>query len=126
MEVKRICIYPKDVQRITGKSERYGRSLLAQIRNHYQKQEHQFVSIDDITPAFVHPPQHPAASVISFLSIPQAPLVQSVNTQALPHPFQWLPSFPRRVSPNREKLLILIRHVTFRHKKSLPAGRLYY
>lgn len=47
MEVKRICIYPKDVQRITGKSERYGRSLLAQIRNHYQKQEHQFVSIDE-------------------------------------------------------------------------------
>ena len=47
MEVKRICIYPKDVQRITGKSERYGRSLLAQIRNHYHKQEHQFVSIDE-------------------------------------------------------------------------------
>jgi len=47
MEVKRICIYPKDVQRITGKSERYGRSLLAQIKNHYQKQEHQFVSIDE-------------------------------------------------------------------------------
>ena len=47
MEVKRICIYPKDVQRITGKSERYGRSLLAQIRIHYNKQEHQFVSIDE-------------------------------------------------------------------------------
>ena len=47
MEVKRICIYPKDVQRITGKSERYGRSLLAQIKNDYQKQEYQFVSIDE-------------------------------------------------------------------------------
>ena len=33
MVVKRICIYPKDVQRITGKSERYGRLLLAKIRN---------------------------------------------------------------------------------------------
>lgn len=47
MEAKRICIYPKDVQRITGKSERYGRTLLAQIKQHYQKQEHQFVSIEE-------------------------------------------------------------------------------
>lgn len=37
MEAKRICIYPKDVQRITGKSERYGRTLLTQIKQHYQK-----------------------------------------------------------------------------------------
>jgi hypothetical protein len=47
MEVKRICIYPKDVQLITGRSERYGRLLLAQIKNHYRKQEHQFVTIDE-------------------------------------------------------------------------------
>lgn len=49
MEVKRISIYPKNVQRITGtgKNERYGRSLLALIRIQYQKQEHQFVSIDE-------------------------------------------------------------------------------
>jgi len=47
MEVKRICIYPKDVQRITGKSERYGRLLLTKIKSHYSKREHQFVSIDD-------------------------------------------------------------------------------
>ncbi|MDD4199636.1 MAG: hypothetical protein PHZ12_09585 [Paludibacter sp.] len=47
MEAKRICIYPKDVQRITGKSERYGRNLLSQIKEHYQKQEHQFVSVEE-------------------------------------------------------------------------------
>ncbi len=47
MEVKRICIYPKDVQRITGKSERYGRLLLSKIRQYYQKQDHQFVSVDE-------------------------------------------------------------------------------
>jgi predicted site-specific integrase-resolvase len=47
MEVKRICIYPKDVQLITGKSERYGRMLLARIKTHYQKQDHQFVSVDE-------------------------------------------------------------------------------
>lgn len=47
MEVKRICIYPKDIQRITGKSERYGRLLLAKIREHNEKEEHQFVTIDE-------------------------------------------------------------------------------
>ena len=37
MEVKRICIYPKDIQRITGKSERYGRLLLAKIKERNEK-----------------------------------------------------------------------------------------
>jgi hypothetical protein len=43
----RVCIYPKDVQRITGKSERYGRTLLQKIKEHFQKQEHQFVTIEE-------------------------------------------------------------------------------
>jgi len=47
MEVKRICIYPKDIERITGKSERSGRRLLAQVRQHYQKNEKQLVSVEE-------------------------------------------------------------------------------
>lgn len=47
MEVKRICIYPKDIQRITGKSERYGRLLLAKMKSHYEKEEHQFVTVEE-------------------------------------------------------------------------------
>jgi hypothetical protein len=47
MESKRICIYPKDVQRITGRSERYGRALLAKIKLEYNKSEHQFVTVED-------------------------------------------------------------------------------
>ena len=43
----RVCIYPKDVQRITGKSERYGRTLLQKIKEHFQKQEHQFVTKEE-------------------------------------------------------------------------------
>jgi hypothetical protein len=31
----------------------------------------------------MHTPQHRTASVVSFLSIPQAPFLQSVTTQAL-------------------------------------------
>ncbi len=43
----RICIYPKDVQRITGKSERYGRMLLQKIRTHFNKEEHQFITVEE-------------------------------------------------------------------------------
>lgn len=43
----RICIYPKDIMRITGKSERYGRMLLEKIRQKNAKEEHQFVTIKE-------------------------------------------------------------------------------
>ena len=43
----RICIYPKDIQKITGRSERYARELLYRIRRAYQKADHQFVSIEE-------------------------------------------------------------------------------
>jgi hypothetical protein len=44
---KRSCIYPKDVQRITGKSERSGRRLLQKIKEELGKREHQFVTIEE-------------------------------------------------------------------------------
>lgn len=44
-EPTRICIYPKDIMRITGKSERYGRKLLEKIKEKNAKEEHQFVTI---------------------------------------------------------------------------------
>ncbi len=44
---QRICIYPKDIMLITGKSERYGRKLLEKIRLKHQKEEHQFVTIKE-------------------------------------------------------------------------------
>lgn len=46
-ETTRLCVYPKDVQRITGKSERYGRMLLLKIRESFKKEEHQFISIEE-------------------------------------------------------------------------------
>jgi hypothetical protein len=47
MKLKRSCIYPKDVQRITGKSERSGRRILQKIRMEQGKEEHQFVTIEE-------------------------------------------------------------------------------
>jgi len=44
---KRCVIYPKDVQLITGKSERYGQDLLTKIREHYKKQPHQFITVQE-------------------------------------------------------------------------------
>jgi len=45
MNTKRVCIYPKDIQLITGRSERYGRKLLQTIRESLEKEPHQFVTI---------------------------------------------------------------------------------
>ena len=47
IETVRLCVYPKDVQRITGKSERWGRMLLLKIREVLKKEEHQFVTIEE-------------------------------------------------------------------------------
>jgi len=47
MNLDRIIIYPKDIQRITGKTDRYGRLLLKQIKIHLQKDDHQFISVEE-------------------------------------------------------------------------------
>lgn len=47
LESIRLCIYPKDVQLITGKSERYSRMLLQKVKEKFSKEEHQFVSIEE-------------------------------------------------------------------------------
>ena len=47
MRQKRIIIYPKDVQRITGKSERHGRVLIDRIKQQLRKEEHQVVTVQE-------------------------------------------------------------------------------
>ena len=45
--LKRLCIYSKDVQRITGKSDRYSRRLIGRIRASLKKSEDQFLTIEE-------------------------------------------------------------------------------
>tara|TARA_X000000950_G_C13602587_1_gene531989 strand:- start:125 stop:325 length:201 start_codon:yes stop_codon:yes gene_type:complete len=47
MITKRACIYPKDIQRITGRSERYGRKLINKIKEYLDKEPHQFITVQD-------------------------------------------------------------------------------
>jgi hypothetical protein len=44
---KRLCIYPKDVQCITGKSYRYSARLLQKIRTELKKDKNEFVSVEE-------------------------------------------------------------------------------
>ncbi len=48
MEFTRMVIYTKDIQRITGKSERYGRKILSKIKARNGKQKHQLVSLVEL------------------------------------------------------------------------------
>ena len=43
----RVIVYPKDVMRITGKGERYGRKILKKIKLKYSKEEHQYVTLEE-------------------------------------------------------------------------------
>lgn len=43
----RLCIYSKDIQRITGKSYRQSIRLLQKIRTDFKKKENEFVSIEE-------------------------------------------------------------------------------
>ena len=45
--MQRLCIYPKDVQRITGRSERYSRNLIRRIMQELNKKEHQFLTVSE-------------------------------------------------------------------------------
>jgi hypothetical protein len=46
-EPKRVCIYPKDIQRITGKSYRQSIRLMQKIRTDLNKLENELLSIDE-------------------------------------------------------------------------------
>ncbi|MDI6049483.1 hypothetical protein QLS31_06545 [Flavobacterium sp. XS2P24] len=43
----RVCIYPKDVQRITGKTYRQARLYLNTIKDNLNKESHQLISIKE-------------------------------------------------------------------------------
>ncbi len=49
MKIFRSCIFPKDIQCITGRSERSGRRLLNEIRTHFGKDSHQFVTSEEFS-----------------------------------------------------------------------------
>ena len=46
-ETKRLCIYPKDIQRITGKSYRQSIRMMQTIRKELNKLQNEFVSIEE-------------------------------------------------------------------------------
>lgn len=46
-QVKRICIYPKDIERITGKSYRQSSRMLQAIRKSLNKLENELVTIEE-------------------------------------------------------------------------------
>ncbi len=50
--MERLCIYPKDVQIVTGKSERWGREIIKKIKSKFNKEDYQLVTIDEFCKYF--------------------------------------------------------------------------
>jgi hypothetical protein len=46
-ELQRVCIYPKDIQLITGKSYRQSTRLMQKIKKDLNKLENEFLTIDE-------------------------------------------------------------------------------
>jgi hypothetical protein len=47
MMFDRFILYPKDIQLITGRSERYGQDIIAAIKKKRGKEKHQLVTFND-------------------------------------------------------------------------------
>ncbi|MFV5703395.1 hypothetical protein ACM55F_16115 [Flavobacterium sp. XS2P12] len=47
IQIKRICIYPKDIERITGKSYRQSTRMLQAVRKSLSKLENELVTIEE-------------------------------------------------------------------------------
>ncbi|WP_094157140.1 hypothetical protein [Flavobacterium psychrophilum] len=47
IQIKRICIYPKDIERITGKSYRQSTRMLQAVRKSLNKLENELVTIEE-------------------------------------------------------------------------------
>ena len=45
--IKRVCLYPKDIQRITGKSYRQSTRLMQKIKRDLNKLDNEFLTIDE-------------------------------------------------------------------------------
>ena len=45
--MERICIYPKDIQVVTGRTERYGRKVINKIRKAMAKEQHHLITIEE-------------------------------------------------------------------------------
>ncbi|RQP07794.1 MAG: hypothetical protein EAS48_10950 [Chryseobacterium sp.] len=45
--INRLCIYTKDVQSITGRSLRYSRNLLNEMRKELKKEKKEFLTIEE-------------------------------------------------------------------------------
>jgi hypothetical protein len=52
MRIERLCIYPKDIMIITGRSERYARKILRKLKLQLGKKPHQFISIKEFAEHF--------------------------------------------------------------------------
>lgn len=47
IQIKRICIYPKDIERITGKSYRQSARMLQAVKKSLNKLENELVTIEE-------------------------------------------------------------------------------
>ena len=66
MRCSRICVYPQDVEIITGKGSRYSRQVIHDIKRRHGKLGHQLVTIEELC---------------DYLGLPYDPVFYIINPQ---------------------------------------------
>lgn len=64
MTLKRITIYTKDIEVLTGRTDRYARKVMRAVRLRYNKQKHQLVSLGELC---------------AYLSIPEEEAIEQLG-----------------------------------------------
>ncbi len=64
MTLKRITIYTKDIEVLTGRTDRYARKVMRAVRLRYNKQKHQLVSLGELC---------------AYLSIPEEEAIEQLD-----------------------------------------------
>lgn len=64
MPLKRITIYHKDIEILTGRTDRYARKVMRALRKKYNKEKHQLVSIGELC---------------TYLGIPEAEAIEQLG-----------------------------------------------
>jgi hypothetical protein len=48
-DLTRVVVYTKDIERLTGRTERYCRKVMQKMRQHYGKAKGQLISVGELT-----------------------------------------------------------------------------
>jgi hypothetical protein len=64
-DLTRVAIYVKDIEQLTGRTERYSREIMRKMRYHYNKTKNQLISVGEVA-AYLGLPLHEVIGILKL------------------------------------------------------------